>query len=71
MNQEVQRQEREREKITVADTEEYGPDSEMTERGEICRAATAVPPAAENPEREPQADVKQICSHRLDSLSSE
>lgn len=83
MSKEVQKQEREREKITGADTKECNLNSEMTEQVKICSVVTTMLPTAENlRERQRQrqterdrerenANVKQILSHPLYYLSSE
>lgn len=46
------RQEREREKIAVADTEKRNLNSEMTGQVKISSVTTTVSPTAEDPERE-------------------
>ena len=48
MSKEVQRQERERKKITGADTKKYNLNSEMTEQVKMCSVATTMSPTAEN-----------------------
>lgn len=53
MSKEVQKQERERKKITGADTKKCNLNSEMTEQVKICSVVTTMSPTAENPrERE-------------------
>lgn len=73
MSKEVQRQEREREKITGADTKKYNLNSEMTEQVKICGVDTTMSPTAENQRGRGScnANVKQINGHPSYYLGSE
>lgn len=64
------RQEREREKITVADTEKHNLNSEMTGQVKISSVTTAVSPTAEDTREGERENVRECCNANVKRVYS-